>query len=222
LTDNFPQAIIFDMDGLLVDSEPVWLDAETKIVERRGKQYRHEVREHVVGKRMDEFMAILREAHEIEEPLDVLMAEVTQDMIERIAEKLVLRPGAYELIEYVVHQGIPRAIASSSPLVIIDAVIESHDWQDIFQVRCSGDDVPHGKPAPDVYLKAARLLDIAPEKCLALEDSPNGSRAAVAAGMVCYAVPDASHSTHGAFEQITPYVFDSLHDVLAELEKIKS
>ncbi|MBC7813609.1 MAG: HAD family phosphatase, partial [Burkholderiales bacterium] len=215
MTDTFPQAIIFDMDGLLVDSEPVWLDAETKLLERRGIQYRHEVREQIVGKRMDEFMSILRETHEVEDALDILMAEVTQEMVDRIGQELIVQPGALELLEYVLKHNIPRAIASSSPLVIIDAVLASRGWQDIFPVRCSGDDVPHGKPAPDVYLKAARLLDIAPENCLALEDSPNGARAAVAAGMVCYAVPDPSHSSHMAFEKITPHVFGSLHDVLA-------
>ena len=79
------------------------------------------------------------------------------------------------------------------------------------QVRCSADHVQRGKPAPDVYLRAAEKLNLPPSDCLALEDSPTGARAAVAAGMVCYAVPDPSHTHVNAFEGITPYVFDNLH-----------
>jgi beta-phosphoglucomutase-like phosphatase (HAD superfamily) len=84
-------------------------------------------------------------------------------------------------------------------------------------VRCSGDDEIQGKPAPYVYLSAARRLGVDPSDCVALEDSPNGSRAAVAAGMTCFAVPDRSHTGPEAFETITPYVFDDLHAVLKAL-----
>ena len=123
-----------------------------------------------------------------------------------------------ELLEYLLARGIPCAIASSSPMPIIDAVVTSQGWDRFFQTHVCGDDVTHGKPAPDIYLEAARRIGIAPEACLALEDSPNGSRAAVAAGMVTIAVPDLSHTSHAAFEAITPYVFDSLHEVQAALE----
>jgi HAD superfamily hydrolase (TIGR01509 family) len=129
------------------------------------------------------------------------------------------QPGAAELVTYVQEQGIPTAIASSSPISIIDATIEAMGWGEIFKIRCTADDVALGKPAPDVYLAAAKVLGVDPVHCLALEDSPAGSRAAVAAGMTCYAVPDSSHSAHTAFEDITPHVYDSLHDVLLTLRQ---
>lgn len=217
--NGFPKAIIFDMDGLLVDSEPVWLVAEVALIESRGKQYRHDIREQLVGKRMDEFMSIMREAHEIEDALEILISELTDTMAQKVAEQVDVRPGVAELLAYVVRNNIPRAIASSSPSKVIDAVVESRGWGDIFVIRCSADECERGKPAPDVYLLAAEKLGVHPDDCLTLEDSPNGARSAVAAGMVCYAVPDTSHSSAAALEAITPHVLNSLHDVLAKLER---
>jgi HAD superfamily hydrolase (TIGR01509 family) len=138
-------------------------------------------------------------------------------MLELVPHQVQPRPGARELVDYVTQHNIPRAIASSSPLEVIDAIVLSQGWGDILQIRCSADHEQHGKPAPDVYLRAAEKLNFPPSDCLALEDSPTGARAAVAAGMVCFAVPDPSHTHVDAFEGITPYVFDSLHAVRAAL-----
>ena len=100
---------------------------------------------------------------------------------------------------------------------IIDATVAAQNWDRYFQTHVCGEDVPAGKPAPDIYLEAARRLGVEPAHCLTLEDSPNGARAAVAAGMICYAIPDPSHSTGATFADITPYVYASLHDVVALL-----
>ncbi|MBZ0287226.1 MAG: HAD-IA family hydrolase, partial [Anaerolineae bacterium] len=115
-------------------------------------------------------------------------------------------------------QAIPTAIASSSPKAIIDAILKAQGWDTLFSVRCSAEDEARGKPAPDVYLRAAERLGINPGDCLALEDSPNGARAAVAAGMTCYAVPDTKHISSHAFDGITPHVFRSLHEVLDSIK----
>jgi sugar-phosphatase len=127
-------------------------------------------------------------------------------------------PGAGELLAYVVENKIPCAIASGSPQEVIECVVSSRGWIEIFPLRITADTVTRGKPAPDVYLETARQLGVLPENCLALEDSPNGARAAVAAGMVCYAVADQRHMRPEAFDGITDHVFFSLHDVLAELK----
>jgi sugar-phosphatase len=213
-----PQAIIFDMDGLLVDSETVWLIAETAMIESRGRKYTHDVREQIIGMRMDEFMVILHDHFQFEESISELVDELNQRMLQLIPTHVKPQPGAQALIDYVKTRGWPVAIASSSPTSIIDAIVEAQGWENVFQVRHSADDEQYGKPAPDVYLAAARALHVDPARCLALEDSPNGSRAAVAADMTCYAVPDKSHSPKSAFHGITDHVFDSLYDVLAILQ----
>ena len=216
---NQPQAVIFDMDGLLVDSETVWLIAETELVEGRGHKYTTDVREQIIGMRIDEFMVILHDHYKFDESVDELVAELNDAMLRLIPTHVKPQPGAAELIDYVAQQGWPVAIASSSPLPIIDATVKAQGWEDFFDVRCSADAEAKGKPAPDVYLTAAARLNVPPQQCLALEDSPNGARAAVAAGMTCYAVPDRSHSEKSAFDGITGHVFDSLHDVLDSLRR---
>jgi beta-phosphoglucomutase-like phosphatase (HAD superfamily) len=100
---------------------------------------------------------------------------------------------------------------------IIEAVIDSQGWHTLIPQRCSAEGVARGKPAPDVYLLAAQTLKLAPGDCLALEDSVNGARAAVAAGMTCFAVPDPSHVAASAFAGVTPHIFDNLDSVLAHL-----
>lgn len=216
---NFcPQAIIFDMDGLLVDSEPVWALAEGALLNERGKQWDIEIQRPLIGMRMRDFLVGIRSGYGLSDTVDELVAELISRMTKLVPTQVVPRPGAPELLDYLLARGIPCAIASSSPMPIIDAVVTSQGWDRFFQTHVCGDDVTHGKPAPDIYLEAARRIGIAPEACLALEDSPNGSRSAVAAGMVTIAVPDLSHTSHAAFEAITPYVFDSLHEVRAALE----
>lgn len=211
------EAIIFDMDGLLVDSETVWFRAEADVIEARGFKYTQEVREKLIGMRMDEFAVILVDHYQMDEPVERLVDEMNEAMLRLIPQLVKPQPGAPELIDFAQAQGWPVAIASSSPVAIIEAIVESQGWGDAFRVRCSADDVARGKPAPDVYLAAAKALNVPPTKCLALEDSPNGARAAIAAGMTCYGVPDTTHKGQPIFDGITPHVFDSLHDVLHAL-----
>lgn len=216
---NFcPQAVIFDMDGLLVDSEPVWAVAESAMMAARGKQSDPDIQRGLIGLRMRDFIAGMCQAYDLSDTVDDLCADVVGRMTALIPDQVVPRPGALELLAYLDQRGIPCAIASSSPMPIIETTVASREWDRYFPVRVSGDDVPHGKPAPDIYLEAARRLGVAPSAALTLEDSPNGARAAVAAGMICYAIPDPTHSTAAAFFGITPHVYASLHDVVALLQ----
>ncbi|HLU09242.1 MAG TPA: HAD family phosphatase [Oceanobacillus sp.] len=213
-----PQAVIFDMDGLLVDSEPVWHFVESEMLQARGKSWEYTIQKDLIGLRMSDFWASMCSAYQLTETPDVLIAEATNRMVEAIPHKVVARPGADELLAYFQKRDVPMAIASSSPMAIIDAVVESRGWARYFQVWVSGDEVAHGKPAPDIYLETARRMNVAPRDVLTLEDSRNGARSAVAAGMICYAVPDPTHNSPTDFEGVTPHVFDSLHDVLKVLE----
>ena len=212
------KAIIFDMDGLLVDSETVWYKTEKNMIESRGYEYTDEVRDSIVGMRVDEFLQNLHAHYGLTESVEALNDQLISEMLEVIPVEVLVQPGADEMLQFVVDNDIPHAIASSSPMSIIDATLEAQGWDSIFARRFSADDDEKGKPAPDVYLRAMRELGFEPHECLALEDSPNGSRAAVAAGMTCYSVPDKSHTKAEAFKDITPHVFKSLHDVLAKLK----
>lgn len=211
-------AIIFDMDGLLVDSETVWHTIETEMLAARGKIYDDAIRAQIIGLRMDEFVEKIKSIFALSETYEQLREEIIARMLQAIPIRVNAKTGADALVTYVMQKAVPRAIASSSPLAIIDTTVESRGWADVFTVRCSADDDARGKPAPDVYLRAAHVLGVNPARCLALEDSPNGARAAVAAGMTCYVVPDLSHTSPAAFTQITPHIYDDLHQVLNSLK----
>jgi HAD superfamily hydrolase (TIGR01509 family) len=211
------KAIIFDMDGTLVDSETVWEKAEVAMFKAKGKAYTADIREQVIGLRLDAFFAKLIAIFDLDETLDDLMQELNERILKRIeAGEIEAKQGAQTLIEYVTQQGLPYCIASSSPQSVIEATVKAQGWDTLIPQRYSADAVEHGKPAPDVYLYAAEKLGVAPEECLAIEDSPTGAKSAVAAGMACYVVPD-YHTKPEAFKDITPHVFSDLDGILAHL-----
>lgn len=211
--------IIFDMDGTLVDSEVVWEKAEAEMFARRGIVYSDEVRQQVIGLRLDEFFSKLIAIYNLDETVEALSQELDAEMVKIIPTQVQPKAGANELLDYVAGLGIPYAIASSSPMSIIRAVVDAQGWTARIPRLYTADDVALGKPAPDVYLYAMQELGVEASACLALEDSPNGARAAVAAGMTCYAVPD-FHSKPERFAGITPHLFSDLHAVLAHLKTL--
>ena len=213
------QAIIFDMDGLLVDSEPLWHEAEVAMIEGAGYVYADEVREQTIGVRVDEFSRII---HRHYPRVGATPAAIAEDISGRILslprDEVRARPGANEIIQFAVENDIPRAIASSSETRVIDHFVRLMGWEALIPQRYSAEKMPRGKPAPDIYLHAAAQLGIAPRRCLALEDSRAGTMAAIAAGMTCFTVPDPTHSGESDFADINPHVFVSLHDVLSALK----
>jgi HAD superfamily hydrolase (TIGR01509 family) len=214
-----PAAIIFDMDGLLVDSERLWKIAETAWLAERGKVYSEVKHAPFIGMALPEFIPNIKQTYELDDAVDVLLDELIGRVINIIQTDTVPQPGAIEMVEFVLQNNIPHAIASSSPLDVIHATLGTQDhWADGFKIRCSADEVDNGKPAPDVYLLAAERLGVDPTQCIALEDSRNGARSAVAAGMTCFAVPDLSHAKPGDFVEVTPHVFETLHDVRAQIK----
>ena len=214
------KAIIFDLDGTLVDSEVVWEEAESEMFQERDIEFTSEVRSQIIGLRMDEFMATVIKAYDMKEDPDALSEELINRMLEKIPSMVKAKAGADELVRWVAEQqDMTHCIASSSPQSVIDASVHAQNWQDLIPMRYSATIVPNGKPAPDIYQYAAQQLGVAPSECLAIEDSPNGAKSAVAAEMICYAVPDA-HSSRDVLEQITPHVFNNLHEVLLKLQNM--
>lgn len=211
------EAVIFDMDGTLVDSEIIWQEAEDAMFKERGLVYSDEVRQQVIGLRLDEFWQKLIDIYGLTESVEALSDELVTRMVALIPQKVDPKPGAHDLVQYVAGLGIPYAIASSSPMSIIEAVVQAQGWQEVITHLYTADSVERGKPAPDIYLYAAQQLGVEPAQCLAIEDSPTGAKAAVAAGMTTYVVPD-YHSGVAAFSAITPHIYRSLDEILAQLK----
>ncbi len=214
------KAIIFDMDGLLVDSEPVWHEVEVELIESLGYEYSQELRDSGIGMRVDEFAAILQQHYpRLGETPAAIEAAITGRMMSLPAGRIQARPGADELLKYIAELDIPRAIASSSSQRIIEHFVQLMDWDALIPRRYSAEFVARGKPAPDIYLHAAAQLGCPPESCLALEDSRYGTQAALAAGMTCYTVPDLSHSSIEDFADINDRIYGSLNDILDEFRR---
>ena len=214
------QAIIFDMDGTLVDSEPVWHEVEVELIESCGYTYLDEIRDVSIGMRVDEFAAILQRHYpKLGNSPAAIEAAITKGMLNLPSGRIKAMPGADELVRYAAERGIPRAIASSSSQAIIEHFVGLMRWEELIPQRYSAETMARGKPAPDIYLHAAEQLGCAPETCLALEDSRFGTMAALAAGMTCYTVPDLSHSNIADFAGLNENVYRSLHDVLDKFRR---
>ena len=212
-------AVIFDMDGLLVDSEPIWHEVERDLIEAQGYTYALDVRNSTIGLQVHEFAHIIYKHYpKVADSSEGVAQAIVKGMTSVPREKVKAQPGADAIIRYVAEQNIPRAIASSSVQAIIEHFVEIMGWADLIPRRFSTEFVNRGKPAPDIYLYTTEQLGIPPEKCLALEDSPAGTQAAIAAGMTCYTVPDLSHCKISDFDGINDNIYDSLFDVLDEFK----
>jgi HAD superfamily hydrolase (TIGR01509 family) len=182
-----PDAVIFDLDGVLVDSERTWNGAKEALVRSAGGVWRDEAPHVMMGMSSVEWAAYLHD--ELRVPMDVeaINREVVDRMEEEYRRSLPLLPGAEEAVR-ALGERWPLALASSSNRELIDLVLELSGFA--FGVTVSSEEVARGKPAPDVYLAAAAELGVAPERCVAIEDSSNGLRSAAAAGMAVIAVPN--------------------------------
>jgi HAD superfamily hydrolase (TIGR01509 family) len=184
-----PDAVIFDLDGVLLDSEQRWNEAKEALVEEAGGRWRDDAATAMMGMSSPEWSAYLRD--ELEVPLDshAINREVVRLMEAGYERELPLLPGARESVTALARHW-PLGLASSSNREIIDLALRLAGFDGAFEVTVSSEEVARGKPAPDVYLEAARRLGVAGEACVAIEDSANGLRAASAAGMVVIAVPN--------------------------------
>ena len=183
-------AVVFDMDGVLVDTEHLWDEVREALTEEWGGRYTPEAQEAMMGMSSVEWSRYLHETVGLREPPEVINAEVVRRMLARYEVDLPAVPGAVESVTQIAEQGLRLALASSSNRELIDAVLRRLDLTALFDVTVSSEEVPRGKPAPDVYLEAARRLGVEPARCAAVEDSASGIRAAHAAGMRVIAYPN--------------------------------
>ncbi len=185
------QAVIFDMDGVLIDSEPFWREAMCLEFNAMGQPMTEAIARETMGVRVDEVVAHRYAVHPW---VGRTQAEVVEGIIGRVVklvnEKGKKLPGVDEAISLVRSRSLPLAIASSSPSALISAVADRLQLRSDFSVLYSAEAEAYGKPHPSVYLSTAAKLGISPERCLAIEDSVNGVIAAKAAKMKCIAIPE--------------------------------
>ena len=179
---------MFDMDGVLIDSEPVWEEVRRSLVAERGGRWLPDTQDRLMGMSTGEWARYLSSELGVGMPADEVAAAVIGAMAQRYAEHLPLMPGAVEAVTSLARRW-PLAVASSAPQSLIDVVLDLSGMRPAFQAALSSERVARGKPAPDIYLAVVEMLGIAAGKCAAIEDSSNGLRSAATAGLAVIAVP---------------------------------
>ena len=209
-----PAALVLDMDGLMVDSEPLWLEVERAFAAERGGEWTLALAHAAVGRGLATTLVMMNEAFGL--PLDIARdtAVIQGAFVDRVGE-LALKPGCLELLDAAA--ALPLAVASSSPLRLIRAVLDRFGITDRFQVIVSGESVAHPKPAPDIFLRTAALLGVDPARCAVLEDSLAGVTAGHAAGMFVVAVPEGPPEGRG-FESVASVIVKDLFEARRALE----
>lgn len=186
-----PRAILFDLDGLLVDSEVLWSEADAAFFEARGlAPDPDELKELLMGTTGEEAARLIRERYALADAEAAIRGERQERVIRLYRERLEPRPGAEEALALFDRPGWKRGLATASNRKLVEAVFSRLPWEGRFDAVALSDDVPRGKPAPDLFLLAAERLGIEPADCLVVEDAPAGVAAARAAGMRSVAVPD--------------------------------
>jgi HAD superfamily hydrolase (TIGR01509 family) len=187
-TAGLPAAVLWDMDGTLVDTEPYWISAEHAIVEEHGGVWSEEYAHELVGNDLMVSAEFIR-AHS---PVTLTPVEIVEELLRRVIvqvrEHVPWRPGARELLAALGSEGVPCVLVTMSWRSLADAVVDALP-EGTFTALVTGDEVEHGKPHPEPYLAAARLLGVDAADCIAIEDSPTGVRSAVDAGVPTLAVP---------------------------------
>jgi beta-phosphoglucomutase-like phosphatase (HAD superfamily) len=185
------QAVVFDMDGVLIDSEPLWREVERAVFGGLGIHVTDPDLEETMGVRINEVVALWRNRHPWNDPSpEEIEDRIVEGVARAIQERGVVNGAAAGAIAYFQGLGLRLALASSSPYRLIDAVLSVSRLGDRFETVHSAEEEASGKPDPAVYLTTARKLGVPPEHCVAIEDSPSGVRSARAAGMLCVAVPE--------------------------------
>lgn len=184
------RAVIFDCDGLLLDTERLWMRGEAALVERHGAEYTPEVRERLFGVSAGSLAPALEEILVRPGEGEALVRELISECWEEISQGAEPRPGAVELVEALLHHGdVPLGVASNSPRGLVEEALRTAGLREAFGAIVGYEDVREPKPAPDPYVTCCELLEAEPARSVALEDSPTGVAAARAAGMFVIGVP---------------------------------
>ena len=182
------EAVIFDMDGVLVDSEVYWDKSRVEFARDRGKTWTDDYQRLAMGRSTVGWATVMREKLQLDESIDDIIAEMKGRVIAHYERRMPTRPGAIESVHRM-KQHFRVGLASGSPTEIIKSVLRITGLDQVFEVMIYGDDIPRGKPAPDIYLEAMAQLGVLPHVTVGIEDSANGLRSLKAAGMAAVAAP---------------------------------
>lgn len=184
------RAVLFDFDGLLADSEPLQKAAWHAYLRRLGHELSDELIARMFGLRLQESAALVRDALGLTAPVEQIMAERDAIFLASLAGRLQPMPGAHTVVRATRRLGLRSALATSGHRRYIRLALQELELTDAFDAIVTGDMVPRGKPAPDIFLRAAAALEVAPGDCVVVEDAPHGVAAARAAGMRVVAIPN--------------------------------
>jgi HAD superfamily hydrolase (TIGR01509 family) len=208
------EAVVFDLDGVLIDSEPVWEEVRRDVVATHHGHWAPDAQRRLMGMSTQEWARYLSEDLGVGLPPGRVAELVIDQMADRYARQLPLMPGAVDAVRRLAGRW-PLGLASSSPPVLIETVLNAGSIRSLFAVTVSTEEVEHGKPAPDVYLTAAARLGVQPDRAAAVEDSSNGLRSAAAAGLHVIAIPHPRYPPD-------PDALNSANLVLASLAALTS
>ena len=207
--------VVFDLDGLLLDSEQVWDTAREELARERGGRWHDQAQRDMMGMSSPEWSRYMHDVIGLADPPEEISTEVVRRLERLYRERLPMIPGAREAVERLAERW-PLALASSSNRELIDLALELMGIAHLFKATVSSEEVGRGKPAPDVYLEAARRLDVEANRAAAIEDSHNGIRAAKAAGMRVIAIPNQHFPPDEEALAQADVVLDSLAGLTAE------
>ena len=203
--------VIFDMDGLLVDTEQLAAEAMDAFLLRYGLDRRQDIQDQLLGRRILESIEIVRLGYKLEDPLDELVLIYSEMRRQALVGKVHPMPGALEIVAFLREAGVPVGLASSGIRDHVNLSLHEAGLAGQFAVEVTGDEVDRGKPAPDLFLRAAEGLGVRPAGCVVFEDAPAGIEAAVAAGMRGVCVPN-DHSRDKPFPVAPELRLASLHE----------
>ena len=210
------RAVVFDLDGVILQTEEVWDEVRGRYVVERGGRYDDAAQRAMMGMSAPEWSRFLHEELDVPGTPEEISADIVRLMEARYRERLPLIPGAREAVERLAGRW-PLGLASSSNRQLIDAALEIAGLASCFKATVSSEEVAHGKPAPDVYLEAARRLGVDPTHCVAVEDSHGGIRSAKAAGMRVIAFPNPSYPPDEEALAQADVIIRSLDELTPEL-----
>jgi HAD superfamily hydrolase (TIGR01509 family) len=210
------EAVVFDLDGVLVDTEEIWDEARRRLVAERGGRWHERAQRDMMGMSSREWARYMHEELGLREPPEEISEAVVRRLEALYRERLPLIPGAVEAVRRIGARW-PLGVASSSNRPLIDLVLELSGLAPLFAATVSSEEVERGKPAPDVYLEAARRLGQDPARCAAIEDSENGIRSAAAAGMRVVAIPNRAFPPSAETLRLATVVLDSIAELVPEV-----
>jgi HAD superfamily hydrolase (TIGR01509 family) len=214
------RAVIFDLDGVLADSEPWWNEIDKKLLSEHGVTYRGEYHRNVLGVSYCLAVEFYKNAFNLSVSTDELMRRRGEIATEFFANRIGLFPSAKSVLEKLRELKLPLAVATSSVSASARPFLDRHQLTAFFDVIVTGDEIERGKPYPDIYLRAAENLDVGADACLVAEDSLSGIAAAKAAKMRVAAVPDTRFVDPRAYEKEADYVLGNLSEIPALVRRI--